>query len=233
MTNKRITFDDLHISIGDVLRDMGYDNIANADAAIVAELEAMMADISRWLKPRLAFTVNRGCLDTQGNTLTVNDTTFSCGRIVARQLRGSEAYALFVCSAGVEYQEFMDRLTAEGDMVRLFNAHTIGSLIAERCADNMEVVLQSTIDKLSWQRTNRFSPGYCGWHVREQQLLFPLLAGHATGVELTPSSLMMPIKSVSGVIGLGPSVRYLDYTCGLCDYKDCYKRRTRKEKVEK
>lgn len=225
MTNKRITFDDLHISIEDVLRDMGYEDTSNADTIIVTELDSMLSDIREWLNPRMSFSVFRGILDTNDYTLTLNGTTFNCGRIVARQLRGSEAYAIFVCTAGVEYQEFMDRLTEEGDMVRLFNAHSIGSIIAERCADYMERVLQSTVDKLSWHRTNRFSPGYCGWHVREQQLLFPLMEGNDTGVVLTPSSLMMPIKSVSGVIGLGPSVRYLEYTCGLCDYKNCYKRK--------
>jgi hypothetical protein len=36
---------------------------------------------------------------------------------------------------------------------------------------------------------------------------------------------MLPIKSVSGIIGLGPSVRRLDYTCGLCTFQKCYKRR--------
>ena len=36
---------------------------------------------------------------------------------------------------------------------------------------------------------------------------------------------MTPIKSVSGVIGLGDTVRKLDYSCGLCDYRQCYKRK--------
>ena len=36
---------------------------------------------------------------------------------------------------------------------------------------------------------------------------------------------MVPIKSVSGIIGLGEKVRRLDYTCGLCDFKQCYKRK--------
>ncbi|MCI5917442.1 MAG: methionine synthase, partial [Bacteroidales bacterium] len=45
---------------------------------------------------------------------------------------------------------------------------------------------------------------------------------------LTPSSLMVPIKSVSGVVGLGRDVRKLEYSCGLCNFKDCYKRRKKK-----
>ena len=51
--------------------------------------------------------------------------------------------------------------------------------------------------------------------------------GETCGVSLTESSLMVPIKSVSGIIGLGPQVRHLDYTCGLCDFKQCYKRKQR------
>ena len=112
-------------------------------------------------------------------------------------------------------------------MVRVFIADSLGSVIAEKCADQMETALQESIDKLGWHHTNRFSPGYCGWHVSQQQLLFPLFDGHTCGVRLTDSSLMLPIKSVSGIIGLGKEVRRLDYTCGLCNFEKCYKRKAR------
>ena len=147
------------------------------------------------------------------------------GRIILRQLRGSEAYALFICTCGVKFEAYQQRLKQQGDMVRVFIADALGSVIAEHCADQMEIALQESIDKLGWHHTNRFSPGYCGWHVSQQQLLFPLFQGHTCGVTLTDSSLMLPIKSVSGIIGLGASVRKLNYTCGLCDFKQCYKRK--------
>ena len=114
----------------------------------------------------------------------------------------------------MEYEAYQHRLTDEGDMVRTFIADAIGSVIAEKCADQMEIAVQQSIDKLGWHHTNRFSPGYCGWHV--------------SGVRLTDSSLMLPIKSVSGIIGLGKEVRRLDYTCGLCNFEKCYKRRFHK-----
>ena len=147
------------------------------------------------------------------------------GRIIERQLHGSEAYALFVCTAGVEFEQYQQQLKAEGDMVRVFIADALGSVMAEKCADRMEESLQASIDKLGWHHTNRFSPGYCGWHVSGQQQLFPLFEGNTCGVRLTDSSLMVPIKSVSGIIGVGEKVRKMDYTCGLCDFKQCYKRK--------
>ena len=51
-----------------------------------------------------------------------------------------------------------------------------------------------------------------------------MFEGNTCGVRLTDSSLMVPIKSVSGIIGIGEKVRKLDYTCGLCDSKKCFKR---------
>jgi cobalamin-dependent methionine synthase I len=149
------------------------------------------------------------------------------GKIILRQLRGSEAYALFVCTSGTEYEAYQQRLKEQGDMVRVFIADALGSVIAEKCADQMEATLQENIDKLGWHHTNRFSPGYCGWHVSQQQLLFLLFEGHTCGVQLTDSSLMVPIKSVSGIIGIGKKVRKLDYTCGLCDFQQCYKRKSK------
>ena len=58
--------------------------------------------------------------------------------------------------------------------------------------------------------------------------LFPLFpSAEPCGIRLTDSSLMLPIKSVSGVIGLGDGVRKLEYTCGLCTYDKCYRRKQR------
>ena len=212
MTEKILTYNDLSITPADVYEQMGYHD-AEPDEVTKAELTQIITEVSKWLRPRFSYFV-----------VSVQP-AFDMGNIILRQLRGSEAYALFVCTAGVEYEAYQQRLKVQGDMVRVFIADALGSVIAEKCADQMEIALQESIDKLGWKHTNRFSPGYCGWHVSQQQMLFPLFQEHTCGVTLTDSSLMVPIKSVSGIIGLGANVRKLDYTCGLCDFKQCYKRK--------
>lgn len=215
MTKKELRYEDLGISLSELYEQMGYEQ-AVPDEATVKETDMIIAEVKGFLRPRFSFFVQRELPD------------FAIGKIIERQLKGAEAYAFFICTAGVEYEAFQERLKKEGDMVRVFIADALGSVIAEKAADQMELSLQENIDKLGWHHTNRFSPGYCGWHVSQQQLLFPLFKGETCGVELTESSLMLPIKSVSGIIGLGPNVRHLDYTCGLCDFKQCYKRKKKK-----
>jgi len=191
---------------------MGYHG-AEPDNSTYQETQSVIKEVSQWLRPEFCFFVVRELPD------------FDMGKIILRQLRGSEAYAFFICTSGVEFEAYQQRLKQQGDMVRVFIADALGSVIAEHCADRMEEILQESIDKLGWHHTNRFSPGYCGWHVSQQQLLFPLFKGQTCGVKLTDSSLMVPIKSVSGIIGVGKEIRKLDYTCGLCNFEKCYKRK--------
>ena len=214
MTQKTLVYDDLLITLEDVFEAMGYHG-EKPDEGTCRETIALISEVRPWLRPRYCYQVIPALPD------------FDMGRIIQRQLQGAEAYACFICTSGQEFEAYQQRLKQEDDMVRVFVADALGTVIAERCADQMEKDLQLSIDKLGWHHTNRFSPGYCGWHVSQQQLLFPLFKGQTCGVCLNDSSLMVPIKSVSGIVGLGTTVRHLDYTCGLCDYQQCYRRRRR------
>jgi len=76
--------------------------------------------------------------------------------------------------------------------------------------------------------TNRFSPGYCGWDVAEQHKLFGFFKDNFCGITLTESALMKPVKSVSGIIGIGRDVKYAPYQCHACEDKNCiYRNRKR------
>ena len=217
MSEKQLSFSELGIKESDVFRQMGYGDIA-PDEQTRGETLAVMDDVRSWLRPRFCYFIDSHLPEG-----------FRVGPTISRQLDGTEAYAYFIATAGREYEDYRQRLHQKGDMVRTYIADVLGSMIAEACADAMERHLQSTVDKLQWKHTNRFSPGYCGWDVAQQQLLFPLFQGHTCGVQLTASSLMLPIKSVSGIVGLGRSVSRRDYACHLCNQEKCYKRQTWKK----
>jgi hypothetical protein len=70
-----------------------------------------------------------------------------------------------------------------------------------------------------------YSPGYCGWDVSGQRALFAALRPSETGVRLNDSCLMLPLKSVSGVLVYATAAAHRmrqDYPCcETCLTRDC------------
>lgn len=230
MIVRELTYCQLGITPDDVYTQMGYGS-STPDSATVAETHAMLKEAEAVTRPSFCFFITDGSLDSDSARLSAMGHDFDIGKIISRQLRGSQRYVFFVATAGAAFEELRKATEDNGDMVRAFIIDSIGSVIAEKTADRMEEALDSLLSSAGLKHTNRFSPGYCGWHVSGQHDLFALFPdGRPCGVTLTPSALMIPIKSVSGVIGVGENVRHLDYTCGLCDYKLCYKRQKRTNK---
>ncbi|MEW5702451.1 MAG: vitamin B12 dependent-methionine synthase activation domain-containing protein [Candidatus Zixiibacteriota bacterium] len=77
----------------------------------------------------------------------------------------------------------------------------------------------------------RFSPGYCGWDTSGQKRLFGVLKPEEIGITLNASCLMHPLKSISGVILVGPGTAFAfedDYAfCRLCETHSCRERLAR------
>ena len=218
MFYQQLTLDELGILPEMVYQQMGYGQSV-PDSRTVREVSSLLSEARGIARPAFCFSIWHGEVGPESLHLTGHD--FQIGKIIARQMKGSVAFAFFVATAGHAFERWRKR----GDILSDYLADALGSVIAERCADRMELSLQSEIASLGWNRTNRFSPGYCGWDVRDQHPLFQLLDPNPCGVVLNEAALMWPVKSVSGVIGLGPDVLRHAYTCHLCDVTHCYKRR--------
>ena len=159
--------------------------------------------------------------------IATESSCFLAGQTIAKMLRGSESYAFFVATAGYGPEELSRKLITDGNYLEGYIADLVGSAIAETVAIIIHDHIKREAEKKGLKVTNRYSPGYCGWEVVEQQKLFSLFPEGWCGISLSASSLMSPIKSVSGIVGTGPSVSFRDYTCEICSMKACIFRRTR------
>ena len=169
-------------------------------------------------------------LSRENRSLQVEGITFNVRPIIYRQIKEAEEVALFICTAGPVVGEMCRQSMKDGDLLRGYVYDVIGSEIVEAAADRMQEEMRKSIAALGKEITNRFSPGYCGWDVAEQHKLFSFFKDNYCGITLTESALMNPIKSVSGIIGIGRNVRYTPYQCKLCDDKNCIYR-NKKSKV--
>lgn len=163
-------------------------------------------------------------------SLQVEGITFNIKPIIYRQIKEAEEVALFICTAGPVVGEMSRQSMKDGDLLRGYVYDVIGTEIVEAAADRMQEEMRKSMAALGKEITNRFSPGYCGWDVAEQHKLFSFFKDNFCGITLTESALMNPVKSVSGIIGIGRNVRYMPYQCKLCDDKNCIYR-NKKSKV--
>ncbi len=227
MTGKTFQFDfrDLKLTVDQIERLMGYPEGESHEifAGIVARLLKEAAEICD-LKAEYRIFENIIFHDAD-KSIEMNNMIFSIGKIIYGQIKRSESVALFACTAGAEIGKRSRRTMKEGDLLEGFIYDVIGSEAVEAVTDLMQDDLEADIALTGRKITNRFSPGYCGWNVSEQHKLFGLMTNNYCGIRLTESALMDPVKSVSGLIGIGENVRRLPYTCKLCDMKDCIYRK--------
>ena len=159
----------------------------------------------------------------------IENVEFALNKIVYHQLKRSKQIAVFVCTAGEGISQWSKQMMPF-DPLKGFIADILGSVVVETAIGIIQQKLSVKMEQAGLKITNRYSPGYCGWHTSEQHKLFSLFSKDICGIRLTESALMLPIKSVSGFIGVGAHVRFNPYTCDLCEATHCVYRFKRSAK---
>lgn len=223
----RFRSDELDLSTASLLRAMGYVSAdAPAASAQVAECLARLRQGAEVLiDARAVWTVAPATV-VGGEVLCGQPAThrLAIGDVVARFLRNSQAVVAFVATIGSALEREARQAMATGEPLDGFILDAIGSAAADACAAAAARQIAKDAAACGWRATNRYSPGYCSWDTADQANLFALLPAQPAGVELNKSGLMHPLKSVSGVVGVGPDVRFVEYTCAFCAMESCRQR---------
>jgi hypothetical protein len=222
MRDKTFQFDfrDLKLTVDQIERVMGYSE-GESQETIFEIVSSLLKEAETLCNLRAEYRIfDTISFSNAEKTIIINDVTFNIGKIIFGQIKKSESAALFICTAGEKLGLRSRRAMKDGNLLEGYIYDVIGSEAVEAATDLMQTDMED-----EFKITNRFSPGYCGWNVVEQHKLFSLLPDNYCGIKLTDSALMDPVKSVSGIIGIGKNVKRLPYTCSLCDMKDCLYRR--------
>ena len=189
-------------------------------------LDTVCADLERACQPMGGFRVFPGSAGADG--FRCDGQAFATGPEIARQLDRSERLALFVATVGRGFEQLRQDYASQDEPLLGYVLDAAGSEWADQVADRVEREVRSLAKAEGLSISNRYSPGYCGWKVSEQHGLFALLPGDFCSISLNPSAMMTPMKSVSGVIGLGRGIQYSAYRCELCDLRETCRGRSRR-----
>ena len=226
LRNFAYSFNELGITVGLVEEAMGYDRGGSPEPfpdmiAFALDQCDELCNIQGALLISDNFSI-----DTAGS-IYVKGVIFNVGKKIARQLRNAEGGALFICTAGAGIGEKSRELMANGNLVEGYILDVIGSVTVEAAIDRIQDNFEFDLVSNGFKMANRYSPGYCGWALREQKQFFELFPYNQCGIKLSDSCLMDPIKSVSGIIAYGRNVRKTAYECQMCELETCVYRKIR------
>lgn len=151
----------------------------------------------------------------------INGIEFHCGKKIIKALQGSECAAVVVATIGNGIDDVIKKYNEDYDFIKSYWCDKLSNMILDKLMLKLieEIRIRSLNDGMLI--TSNWGPGYCGWSIEEQFPLLSLSDAEELGITLSSSMLMNPVKSISGVIGIGKNVVFRKSGCGDCNLHKC------------
>ena len=214
------------LDVAQVLEGQGIP-ASKASSSLLEAAQGILDEAHALLAPAAVYTI-RPVRAFEHEQVTLDDGATFGGSLVARALAGAREAALVVCTIGPALEERMSALFEEGDALRAVTLEGAGIAAIRQVSTLVGVRLCDEASARGLSVGMRANPGQEGWPIQQQRVLFGLVPAQEISVRLTPSYLMLPRKSVSFVVGLGPSMRADAVPCDFCSKRErCQWRRTK------
>jgi len=141
------------------------------------------------------------------------------GPLVTQQLSGAQRVVAAVCTIGPELEEATVQLFDQDPLYALA-LDGPGNAAVENLAQQVCGNIAEEVEAEGLQASSPLSPGNPEWPVEVgQPQIFRLVDPSKAGVSLTSGGMMIPKKSVSFIVGLGPKMIQTNM-CSICSLKE-------------
>ena len=215
---------EMNINKQQVLNQIGY----CADDEPSARIESLVTDYTENYHSLIESSYSyifRDIESVREDFVDIGDSVILESKVIAGLLQNCEKVAIFVLTIGNTLEEMVAYLAENGLVLQATVLDAIGSCAAEQLAVSVEDMIREIARLKGLSISRRFSPGYCDWDVTQQELVFRVMKGNTAGVSLSEEYLMLPRKSISGIIGIGNSSIENYNPCKTCLKQDCPGRR--------
>jgi len=207
------------LEVAHVLRGQGVDDPDRVSPGVVAVAQGVLDEARALLASAAMYTI-LPVSDFRPYRVTLDGGAVFEGPLVARALAGATRVALAVCTIGRALEERVAALFAAGDSSRALALDGAGTAAVGQVSRMVVAHVRDEASARGLGRGMRAGPGQEGWPIRQQRVLFGLIPAEEIGVQLTESCLMLPQKSVSFVIGMGPEMQPDAVTCDFCSKRE-------------
>jgi hypothetical protein len=217
---------DIEIDKNQVCHYIGYEDDQNLSARISSLIDDYTEHAHSLINPLFSYVI-KDVEWARGSITLIEGSIIFKSRVIAKLLERCPQVAIFVVTIGKYLEETAWQLSRGGLILEATVLDAIGSDAVEKVADLAQARIKEIVKTQGLVISRRFSPGYCDWSIGQQRMLFYALTGNTLGVRLTGECLMIPQKSISGIIGIGPSIDNVENynPCKTCTKRDCPGRR--------
>jgi hypothetical protein len=129
--------------------------------------------------------------------------------------------AVMVCTIGGGLEQKVDDFFADAEPLRSLILDTIGNLALESVVSQGCAQIRREVLPAGYQSGGPVFPGEAGFPITEQPQLLSLADAAWTGISLTHGGMMLPRKSLSMVIGIGPEMKsgVTAHSCDRCQQR--------------
>ncbi len=217
----------VHIPVREVYRYMGYPaSYQTIPPALNSMVEEEIAAALPLILPKATYaTCEYDAENHRAIILPAVKTLPLEGAIIQNHLHACKKVTLFTCTISATIEPIIDAHFKNGEFTRAMILDAIGSTAVEYAADTLNQYVHAAAYRQNYRLITRFSPGYGDWDLSIQHDLVEAAGGLAIGIQVTESELLIPRKSVSGVIGWIPAGTVQEKVqtspCLICKVHNC------------
>jgi hypothetical protein len=144
------------------------------------------------------------------------------GPLLPSLLPGAKELAAVVYTIGPKLEKQVTKYFNQNEPLRGLLLDGIGSAAVDSLTEEVCKFITTKVSSRGYQASGPISPGMPGLPVTEQWQLLKMVPAQKIGVSLISSGVMVPRKSASMVIGIGPQMKTWTRTevCAHCNLRE-------------
>jgi hypothetical protein len=226
----------LNLNIRDVMRRQGLDKVAKVRPEIKILIQELLSSLKKdyLLEPVAAYeyyTVK----GMNGSQILLEGDKAIHGPLLPAIFPEAKEIVVLFCTIGPGLEKQVTDYANKGEPLQAVLLDGIGSAAIDKTVTEALGRLAGEASSRNYEISSPVNPGMPGFPLTEQWNLMELVNTDEIGVRLSSSGMMIPRKSVSMVIGIGPKMTRWTQTevCARCKLSNtCQYKATGREENE-
>lgn len=204
------------VDTGKLLALQGMERGHRLDAHLTEMCDSICREACSLAEPAFAWSYHEA-KEITGNELHLAGGQTISSRFLAQKLAPAQGVIVMAATIGPRLEMRTKEYQAAGDTLASYLLDLAGSALVEGAYYSGFQQVEMAAAAAGLEATTPFGPGHSYWdNLADQEVLFSLVDAASIGITLTPSYLMLPRKSVSGISGIGKGFATGEYHCQYC-----------------